>query len=128
MPPYEGALSATKYGPACPQQTPSADSSPPTPDIAGSSLSPDQIDGVLKISRLQVTDVLESDEDCELNSSLPLILWLSLIYTLGLSINVIKPANSSTPVLLPVLVVCFLLFFLANSKLNCASPIVDLRR
>lgn len=86
VPPYEGTLSATKYGPACPQQTPSADSGSPTVDVAGSPLSPDQIDGALKISRLQATDALESDEDC-------------------LSINVIKPAaNISTQVLLPVLV------------------------
>jgi acetylcholinesterase len=73
VPPYEGTLSATKYGPACPQQTPS-----PlvfgsfTVDIAGPPLSPDQIDDALKISRLQATDVLESDEDCELDSSSPL--------------------------------------------------------
>lgn len=70
VPPYKGTLSATKYGPACPQQTASPlDLIFGTSDIAGPPLSPDEIDGALKISRLQATDVLESDEDCELDSS-----------------------------------------------------------
>lgn len=96
LPPYNTSFSALESGPACPQWEPATQSGP--------SGLPEETENYLASL---LVNALTSAEDCACISSLVQFQDMVVIDDIGLTLNVITPADATPESKLPVIVVSF---------------------